>query len=535
MIKHYALLFALLPLSALCQAPVRLLVKLAPETEIAPVPITAKAMIGVADVDRLSSSLAARYARRITPRKSGVPALYVIEFPPGTDAAAAMNAYRLSGRVARVSLDAMGQGGGDRSFVPDDPHYDKQWGLKNDGTFALSPAVAGADIDMESAWEIEQGSPDVTVAIIDSGVRMQHPDWDDRLWTNTDEIAGNSIDDDGNGFIDDWRGWDFANNDNDPSDDQGHGTNVTTVVAASGNNALGFTGVDLNCKAMVLKALNSANQGWYSWWIDAMYYAIANGADVISMSMGGTDASPEMQDAVDYAVANGVLVVACMMNTNSNTPYFPAALNGVMAVGATEPNDSRAVPFNWSPTSGSNFGSHISVCAPGAYIYGFSHANDVAYTVYWSGTSQATPHVSALAALLKSQQPSRTPAEIRSIIESTAEDQVGDPLEDTPGWDQYHGHGRINAFQALAQFSGVSEAARPLILELFPNPSRGEMNLRCSTQGTLTFIDGSGREVLRQRVAAGASSLRAELSPGLYTAVLLGSEGQQGSLRVQIQ
>ena len=112
---------------------------------------------------------------------------------------------------------------------------------------------------------------------------------------------------------------------------------------------------------------------------------------------------------------------------------------------------------------------------------------------------------------------------------------MGDPLEDTPGWDQYHGHGRINAFQALAQFSGVSEAARPPILELFPNPSRGEMNLRCSTQGSLTFIDAVGREVLLQRVVAGASELQADLSPGLYTAVLRDTDGQQGSLRVQIQ
>lgn len=535
MIKPCIVLLALLPFSSPAQSPVRLLVRLAPEVETAAVPLAAKAMIGVADVDRLNSEYNARHARRITPRRPGLPALYVIEFPEGTDAMAAMNAYRLSGRVARVTMDAMGHGGGDRSFVPDDPHYSKQWGLKNDGTFALSPAVAGADIDMESAWEIEQGSPDVTVAIIDSGVRLQHPDWGDRIWTNTDEIAGNSIDDDGNGFIDDWRGWDFANNDNDPTDDQGHGTNVTCVVAAEGNNTLGFTGVDLNCKAMVLKGLNSANQGWYSWWIDAMYYAVDNGADVISMSMGGTDASPEMQDAVDYAMANGTLVVACMMNTNSNTPYYPAALNGVMAVGATEPNDSRAAPFNWSPTSGSNFGSHISVCAPGAYIYGFSHANDIAYTVYWSGTSQATPHVSALAALLKAQQPTRTPAEIRSIIEATAEDQVGDPLEDTPGWDQYHGHGRINAFQALGQFSGLSGTEQPLIFSFFPNPSNGDMNLRCGIHGTLTFIDAVGREVLRQRVPTGASALHAELRPGLYTAVLQGADGRQRAQRLQIQ
>lgn len=511
--------------SLLAQSSNRVIIRISPDAPMAPVPIAAKAAIGLGHVDRLSASFRAERVQRLAPLKAGMPRLFLLELPEGADVDQALTGYRSLPGVMRAERDHLGHGGGDRDFTPNDPHYHKQWGLYNDGSFALSPAVAGADIDMQAAWDIEQGSEEVTVAIIDSGVRLQHPDWGDRLWQNSDEVAGNGTDDDGNGFVDDVQGWDFANNDNDPTDDQGHGTNVTSIVAAAGNNGVGFSGVDLNCKAMVIKALNSSNQGFYSWWIAGMYYAIDNGADVISMSMGGTDPSPEMQAAVDFALANDVLVVACMMNTNSNVPFIPASLNGVMAVGATKPNDRRAVPFYWSATSGSNYGPHISVCAPGDYIYGLSHASNVAFTTYWSGTSQATPHVSALAALLKAQQPARTPAQIRAIIEATAEDQVGDPLEDTPGFDHYHGHGRINAFNALMFAVGTGEVAAPANeLLIYPNPANGVVRILSTNSGNVEIHDGAGRLAHAQRIGTGPVSLEG-LMPGCYVARLSTSKG----------
>ncbi len=515
--RTLSLAAAILPAALLAQTAGRVIVRVSDAVELTAVPIAARAAVGLEPLDRLSRGFGAVSARRLTPARPGVPRLFVIELSGPADAERAAAAFGALPGVVRAEPDRLGQGGGDRSFVPDDTYYFRQWGLKNDGSFSLSTATAGADIDMESAWELEQGSADVTVAIIDSGVRLQHPDWGDRLWQNGEEVVGNGMDDDGNGFIDDWRGWDFANDDNDPADDQGHGSNVTSIVAAEGNNATGFTGVDLNCRAMVLKALNSANQGWYSWWIAAMYYAVDNGADIISMSMGGTDPSFEMQAAADYAAANDVLVVACMMNTNSATPFYPAALSGVMAVGATKPNDRRAAPFYWGSTSGSNYGNHISVCAPGDYIYGFSHLSNTGYSTYWSGTSQATPHVSALAALLKAQVPTRSAAEIRSIIEATAEDQVGDPLEDVAGWDPYHGHGRINAYQALLLAVSSGEAPLPAPrLTVFPNPGRGAIQVRSSHAGTVTVMDELGRMVHADRLPAGTSTLATDLPPGFY-------------------
>lgn len=472
--------------------------------------------IGAEAVDRISMRMGAQRTRQIAGRKGNGPRVYVVQYPEGTDLAPILAAYRASAAVVHVEADAMGHGGGDRSFVPNDPYYFRQWGLKNDGSFSLFVATPGADIDMESAWEIEQGSPDVVVAIIDSGTRLQHPEFEGRLWINAGEIPGNGMDDDGNGFVDDVYGWDFANVDNDPTDDQGHGTNVAGIVGAAGNNDLAYTGVDLNCKLMSLKALNSANQGYYSWWIEAMYYAVDNGANIMNMSLGGTLGSPEMQTAVDYALQNNVMVVACMMNTNSSVPYIPAALNGVFSVGATSPNDRRAVPFPWSSSSGSNFGPHIDVIAPGNYTYGLNHLSNTAINTYWSGTSQAAPHVAGVAALLIAQDPTRTVAEIAEIIRSTADDQVGDPLEDVAGWDPYHGHGRLNAFNALSISVGIAEPARTAHLQVYPNPNNGTFSLRAQEAGLIEIHDELGRKVHEKRVQAGENIFTPDLAPGLY-------------------
>ena len=248
----------------------------------------------------------------------------------------------------------------------------------------------------------------MTVAIIDSGCKLDHPEFAQRIWRNQKEIAGNGLDDDGNGYIDDVRGWDFAANDNNPTDDHGHGTNVTGIVGASGNNEVGYAGVNWACKLMVCKGLDSQNNGFYSWWTSAIYYAVNNGARVINMSLGGLSASQAMQDAVDYATQQGVVVVACMMNTNTSTPYYPAALTGVVAVGSTDPNDARSSPFFWSASSGSNYGAHLSVVAPGNDIYGLSYLSNTNYNSYWGGTSQATPHVAGLVSLLLTLRPQLT-------------------------------------------------------------------------------------------------------------------------------
>lgn len=404
--------------------------------------------------------------------------IYIIRFPKGTNIQQIIDEYYKTGEVEYAEPDYKGSGGGEQGIVPNDQYYYKQWSLKNDGTFPLYPGIVGADIDMENAWAVELGDTSVVVAIIDSGTKFDHPEFAGRIWTNFNEIPNNGIDDDMNGYIDDVKGWDFANSDNDAKDDFGHGTNVAGIIGANGNNGIGYAGVDWNCKLMILKGLDNNNSGYYSWWTAAIYYAVDNGAKVINMSLGGSSESTTMHDAIDYALNNNVVVVVCMMNTNSNTVFYPAGYAGVIAVGATSPDDTRAHPFYWSPTSGSNYGSHISVVAPGNFIYGLSEQSNTNYNYYWGGTSQATPHVAGLASLLLAQNPDYTPAQIKSIIETTALDQVGDPSEDTPGWDQYYGHGRINAFNALTFMSNVNLMdLESDALTVFPNPTSRDFTI----------------------------------------------------------
>ncbi|WP_162984890.1 S8 family serine peptidase [Mesonia aquimarina] len=340
-------------------------------------------------------------------------------------------------------------GGKKMTTIPNDAEYSRQWGLKNDGTFADAPAISGADIQMEQAWDIEKGDDDMIVAIIDSGLRLSHPEFSGRIWTNTDEVL-DGTDTDGNGFVDDiFAGWDFINNDNDPTDDHGHGTNVAGIALSSGDNFYGYAGVNWNSQVMICKALNANNSGSYAAMAGAIYYAVDNGAKVINMSIGGSGSSSVLNDAIDYCYNNGVVLVACMMNFNNNISYYPAAYDKTIAVGSTDPDDTRSNPFFWSPTSGSNYGDHIDIVAPGNYIYGLSYDSDTNYNTYWGGTSQASPLVAGVVSLLLAQNPSLTFEEIRTILQESSEDQIGDPTEDSNGFDIYYGYGRLNAKNAL--------------------------------------------------------------------------------------
>ena len=181
--------------------------------------------------------------------------------------------------------------------------------------------------------------------------------------------------------------------------------------------------------------------------VASLYYAANNGARVINMSEGGYDYSKTLETAINYAYDAGCLIVASMMNKNNGDTYYPASFKNVMAIGATDTDDGRCREFTWG--GGSNWGKHIAVVAPGNRIYGLDYKDNFNYDVYWSGTSQATAYVTGIASLLLGQDPSRTNKELKEIIKSTALDRVGDPREDTPGWDQYYGDGRVDLYGAL--------------------------------------------------------------------------------------
>jgi thermitase len=368
--------------------------------------------------------------------------------------------YQLNSLVDFSEPDYIGEAAGISSneelqlnnFVtgkPNDEYFYRQWGLYNDGTVETTKGregKKGGDMKVLEGWDIETGSSDVIVAILDSGAKTDHPELEGRIWENTKE-TNNGIDDDDNGYADDLYGWNFANENPNVRDDGGHGTNISGTVGSNTNNSIGYAGVNQKCKLMICKNLDNENLGDYSWWSASLYYAANNGAKVINMSEGGYDFSKTLKTAVDFAYNSGAIIFASMMNKNNNESYYPASFENVMAIGATDTDDSRCRQFSWG--GGSNWGKHIAVVAPGNRIYGLDYHNSNDYSVYWSGTSQATAYCSALASLILSQNPNRTNKELYTIITSTADDQVGDRREDTPGWDQYHGYGRINVFNAL--------------------------------------------------------------------------------------
>lgn len=276
--------------------------------------------------------------------------------------------------------------------TPNDSRFGTLWGLHNTGQVVNGTAGrADADIDAPEAWDISTGSPNVIVAVIDSGIAYDHPDLAPNIWTNPKEIPANGVDDDGNGLVDDVHGWDFRMNDGDPIDpialnpdgNPGHGTHVAGIIAGAGNNGTGVTGVMWTAKLMALRAGGVDRSVSTTAIVSAIHYAVDNGARVINASFGGPDCSLALYDTVNAANAAGVLFVAAAGNggsDNDNVPNFPsnfsapsvcdgqqkAALSNVIAVAATDQNDELAI---FSSTAASNFGANtVQVAAPGVSI-----------------------------------------------------------------------------------------------------------------------------------------------------------------------
>ena len=330
-------------------------------------------------------------------------------------------AYKADPRVEYAEPDYIAR----PAHEPNDPSYGDgtQWGLQK--------------ILASQAWDLSKGNSNVVIAVVDWGVDLDHPDLASEMWTKPGEIPDNGTDDDGNGYVDDVYGWDFANDDNDPQDDYYHGTHVAGIAAAATDNGVGVAGVGFNSRIMAVKVGDgTTGQAAYSDIAHGIIYAADNGAKVINLSLGGYAFSSYLESAVNYAWNAGCVLVGAVGNDNSSSSFYPSAYANVIGVSATDQNDAR-----WSS---SNYGSYISVAAPGVSIYSTCWLNDDPAYAYWtlSGTSMAAPHVAGLAALLFAHG-SGSNAAVRSLIEGSADD-LGDA-----GWDQYYGYGRVNAFQAL--------------------------------------------------------------------------------------
>ncbi|MFH0907315.1 MAG: S8 family serine peptidase [bacterium] len=276
--------------------------------------------------------------------------------------------------------------------LPDDTSFQALWGLRNSGQ---TGGAIDADIDATEAWDIAVTS-DVVVAVIDTGMDYEHPDLAANMWSNAGEIAGNGMDDDGNGYVDDVRGWDFFSDDSDPMDCNGHGTHVAGTIGASGNNQQGVAGVCWNVVLMPIKFLDDFfGFGTTADAIRAIDYAVAMGARVINNSWGGGAYSQALKEAIATADEAGVLFVAAAGNDGEDTdasPHYPSSYDvpNVISVAATTESDTLA--------DFSNYGSAtVHLGAPGQDI--LSTTPEGSYARY-SGTSMATPHVAGACALV---------------------------------------------------------------------------------------------------------------------------------------
>jgi subtilisin family serine protease len=352
-------------------------------------------------------------------------AIHDFKIPDGRRVADVIEALSANPRIEFAEPDYIRYA----TYIPNDPLYGSQWDMTL--------------IGMETAWNSIIGDPSVVVAVLDTGIYLTHPDLVNNLWQNPGEIAGTGVDNDGNGYIDDVNGYDFAGDgqfpgpgaeDPIPNDDYvGHGTHVSGTIGAEQDNLIGMSGEASGVKLMAVRVLGGiAGMGYSSDISEGIIYAADNGAHVINMSLGGTGTGLSEYLALKYAWDNNVFVAAAAGNdgASGNPILYPAGYTFTMSIGATDRLDNIA-----------SFSTHnifVEVSAPGVNI--LSTVPPAGYqSSGWSGTSMATPHAAGLAALLYSAYGDMTNWQARSMLQNTA---VG---LGAPGWDQYFGHGRIDA------------------------------------------------------------------------------------------
>jgi len=366
-------------------------------------------------------------------------------------------------------------------LTANDPGYASNWAIQK--------------VKAPAAWDISTGNGQTVVAVIDSGYALNHDDlknnWfinvnesgttslGDQCWTGVaQDKTTNNCDDDGNGYIDDWRGWNFFLGDNSPMAGRtnptgagvAHGTETSGLVGSAGNNNVGIATINWNTKIMPLQALSDDGPGYTSDVVAAIYYAVDNGADVINMSLGGDTYDAAMKAATDYAYSNNVVVVAAAGNCGSSgTPgcenlpngamSYPALNDHVISVGATTINDVRA--------SFSSYGPNLDVVAPGSGTIAsptWSSTNNTSlYSGALYGTSYAAPQVASLVSLIKSIRPASTSDDIAALLLATT---TRPAAMNGALYTNELGHGIINAQAALTIGSALNNTtATPLLLQ----------------------------------------------------------------------
>ncbi|MCC6276995.1 MAG: S8 family serine peptidase [Oligoflexia bacterium] len=355
---------------------------------------------------------------------------------------------------------------------PTDPRYGSQ--------------TAPRKLNLEAAWDIETGKPETLVSVIDTGVDYNHEDLVNRMWTNPNEIPGNSADDDGNGYVDDVRGWNFALNNSDPKDGQFHGTHVSGIVGAEANNGKGIAGTSWNLRIMAVKFLGDDGTGRIENAIPAIVYSADNGAKIINASWGGGPESQALKDAILYAQSKGVLFVAAAGNNGQDAEtknFYPASFNlpNMVTVAALSKSTGLA--------DFSNFGKTIiHLAAPGQDILSLGLGNSYRSE---SGTSMAAPAVSGVAALVLSAHPNIDVITLKNALLNASQ-------TDSSLSGKLATNGALNAALALSQFQngfqlwpGKMTLSQNATFQMTAYESQGGLNWS-SSDGNVATVDAAG-------------------------------------------
>jgi subtilisin family serine protease len=461
---------------------------------------------GIKSLDQIHRNIAARSIQKTIlcqpndpdmRERLGTERIFTIRVPESSDIEELAKIYSTDPNVESATPDWVVN----PAVAPNDPLYSKQWGHNNtaqmpgfDWTLkkhtGTTVGTVGFDANAQTAWDHSQvfGDSNIVIAIIDNGIEWSHPDLAANIWTNPGETGldnqgadkrSNGIDDDGNGFIDDWHGWDFGGLDNDPnvvSTGTAHGTACAGIAAAVANNSIGVAGIAGGCRILPIKAASNTDTMYYSYITNSIYYAANMGARIISLSVGTTIQDDVNQAACTYAWNRGSLVCAATGNENNSIIYYPAANTNVLAVGSasncgdrkrssssstdvspgvyTDPNGYTCDGERWW---GSNYGPATKGTADAVDVVGPTilpttdrtgsagyDASD--YYLYFNGTSSSTPYVAGICALIASQHPTWPPKLIWNQLCASALDIIN--VESAAGWDRYTGSGMIDAAAA---------------------------------------------------------------------------------------
>ncbi len=408
-----------------------------------------------------------------------------------------------SKKAAKVTIGStMKMGGRGKTLgAQEDQYKDKreemkwQWGIHRVGYTPLE--------DPDSAWHlVDEQRRNVVVAVIDSGLDMNHVDGPEHVWVNTDEIPGNGVDDDNNGYVDDVNGWNFLDNNADLTDEQGHGSFVAGIIAAKTNNGYGMAGINPGAVIMPIKVADKDGQTTSFMITRAIYYAVDNGAKIINISLGARVPSRMEELAFRYAYKQGVFIAAAAGNVGEDIQeHGPASVRGAFAVGAMDFEETRSTISNWGANNG--------LLAPGDRIISLiaegtgkklKPSTLKAGFYPQSGTSFSTPIVAATASLLLAQNPDLTNLDIEDILHRTADDM------EEPGWDEYTGAGVLNAKAALSEDVNDRVTAKFTGLDFVDTDRDRAVNVYATVRGDFeSFIVevGKGERAKKFKYVAG--------------------------------